>query len=285
MKYLIKYLVDNFKIDNNTAVTLILTISIFITGFIINWVGGMIKNYLLKRTYRKSMRIIIHDFFSSCKRQLKLFDEVLKQKGLLEGFDFEITYVSNYSQSYLESVDIYTFIKNFYNPLNKKRPKCISKLFEIVSSISTGIINFKEMQQLGNDYYSESENQYNDSLDSIRKIADSFIVKYSGTTLPSGDEGIFIDNYMDIINDWRKAGGSTTKAKTHELIVQPILNLSRNGMPAQYKQSSIDLSLAASRAFVNMKKAETHLKDAVKNISFLYRRANRLGKKTEKNLQ
>lgn len=121
-KSIIGYWESQLGIQRSVVVTLILTLSTFSLGFIINWTASYIIRGVKKRRYRKSLKVIIADFLQSCNRQSKEFENILTQKGYLHGENYIIPNKSNFGQNYLTGLDISVFIENFSANFKKTDP-------------------------------------------------------------------------------------------------------------------------------------------------------------------
>ena len=162
-----------YGVDPNTTFTIIITLSIFITGFVFTWLGYEAKLYKERKSYRKSHLLILADFEKSCRKQSKVIRESLFNSGFTAGKDFHISHVVIATLSLLEKVDFNSFLQNF-QPwfFNKGYNKSVSKLFELfalIKSVNTSI--FQEQKELYVEF-KKHEKVYYENLSTIRKMFD-----------------------------------------------------------------------------------------------------------------
>jgi len=279
MKKIIDFLVSEYNVDRSTAATLIITIFIFISGILTT----LLINYLINRVnrfyYRKSLKIIIADFLKSCKKQSKIHFESIAQKVAMDGKDFTVKIVPNPSHSYLSSIDISEFTRNFMSICNDKRPKVISKLFELVESvkISEGVLD--KTLELASEKYSVHEITYYDNLDELRKINDELINQVMKADSENNPLLDFIRNYLFVFRDWQDNGRDTRIKITFNQLVQPILQLARNTEQNLYSQSIFNYCLKCDISYINMEKLNKIITAKVRDVAHINRRAYRVGGK------
>ena len=276
LKKVINYLVEDLNVDNNTAVTLTITLLTFTLGFLFTWIASFINRQIKKSSYRRSLKIIIKDFFKSCKKQHDAFKIFSDQKGFLHGLDFEIAFVSNFAQNYLSSLDIQVFTNNFSIAFNKRRAKHISKLFEIIEITKSETVFLKEILKLIFERYAKHEKDYQEHLDNLRKLQDDLITQFYGKQV---DEQLnkFIVGIIGVFKAWAIKGQKTEFVNTLDEIVSPILDLAKGVNPNPFTRIAIDNCLKCKQAFENMQKLEQMLKERISNSTLIYKRAYKIG--------
>ena len=93
--------------------TIFITLFTFSVGLFISWVAGQLKAFKEKKSYKKSVLLILNDFSKTCERQVKVVTKSLNKAGLKNGNDFIIDYVPFGTLEYLSKIDFNIFIKNF----------------------------------------------------------------------------------------------------------------------------------------------------------------------------
>ena len=81
LESLLNYLVQDLGVQPNVAVTIILSLFTCSLGFIITWTESGISNWVKRKNYKKSLKIVIKNFPESFQKQHLLLKTGSTQKG------------------------------------------------------------------------------------------------------------------------------------------------------------------------------------------------------------
>jgi hypothetical protein len=284
LKTLAHFIITTFKVDNNTAAALTISICTFVLGIIISVTLNAIIKYINNRSYRKSLNLVVQEFINSCKRQHREYTKFFQQKGFLEGDDFTIPVVPNPTKNYLASLDLHAFTNNFSAPLIKKRAKCISKLFKIIAMVEYDATSLTDSLKVLTDRYAQHEARYQQNLDALRKYFDDNLALVAKNTLDREVDALmrFIDKTFA---EWINNGKKNEFANTCRHIINPIYEFAVQQPPNIGTRLAVDTCINCRAAFVDMVKDQELLSDRVRTSMWIYKSAFKAGELVLRNLR
>jgi hypothetical protein len=277
MKKIINFLINEYGVDANTAATLTISIFIFLLGIIATLITNYIINQIKKNFYKRSLRLVIKNFFNSCKKQYKIHEESINQYAFMHGAEFTLKLVPNPSHTYLSSINVTEFITNFFSFFNKNRPRIITKLFEIVDLIRLANEIQKNTSEKINERYSAHEACYNENLDSLRKLNDEIINKLSTSNLTNDPSFPFMNVIFSVFKNWQDQAEPITIANTYNKIVLLLLNEGRKAEPNPYSQRLLDYCLKCDISYINMQKLDSLFRDNLRQLAQANKKAFKVG--------
>jgi hypothetical protein len=275
MEELINYF-EKFGVDANTTATAAITIFVFITGLAFTWAGRQFVTWKEKRSYQKSMILILKDFKKACDSQTKTVQRFLDKAGLKKGNDFIISYVPIGTLDYLSKVDFATFLKNF-EPIffGKLYAKAMSKLFELIAQIRIQNDSIAKNVESFMSAYKTHEKDFYDNLVLLRKIHDELGVRLDGQRLEATPESEFIQKYFIIFGHFVKPNIRLDINTTQENVIAKILQLNNEyNIPVSLQISNH--ALRCDIAFQNIEKIDALLFRKFADFVHFHKRASRL---------
>src|SRR6266536_554571 len=207
MKKIIEYF-TSWGIDKNTSATIVITIFIFTAGLFFAWLAGQIKKNKEKRSYRKSLLLILKHFSQDCEKQSKIVRRSLQSAGLVSGNDFIVKFVSIGTLDYLNKLDFNIFLQNFEPFLFKRHySNAVSKLFELIAQIKVQNETALDFLKTFSGEYKKHERLFYENVDGLRKIHDELGIHFDGKTMEKDEGGDLIQGYFHVFGEWQKAGG------------------------------------------------------------------------------
>ena len=262
IKSIIDYLKILLGVERPIVVTILLTLSTFALGFIINWGALVVIRWLKKKRYRASMAVIIQDFLISCKTQYDIYLTFPNQKGYLHGELSVLRNKSNFGLNYLSKLDVATFIENFSKIWNEERRKDICKLFELVENVKFQSERLAETQKLVQTKLWEHSDEYQGGLDGLRKLQDDLYYENIDKDIKP-EIYSYVQPIFNVFNAWLKNGGITHIHNTNSQIVLPLYELAKSSKPHPYTGLVINHCLKCLLAVDNINVVEALLKDDV----------------------
>lgn len=275
MQKIIDYF-KSFGVDANTTATIFITLFTFSVGLFATWLAGQIKEAKERKSYRKSLLLILRDFSKTCAKQAKVVSASLDKAGLDKGNDFIINYIPIGTLDYLNKIDFTVFLKNFEPTFYKKKfSKAVSKLFSLIAQIKVQNDSIAGFSKMLFEDYRKHENAFYDNVDKLRQIHDELGLNLNGKPiLPNGGE--LIQGYFKIFGDWQKAGEKTDMTSEQNELVLKILNINKQFQNVPLVLQTNDIALKADHAYINIVKIDTMLKNKFKDFIHFHRRANKV---------
>ena len=209
METLQNLIIKYFKADENTSATIIITISIFLIGILIQFLSIQIKKCFIKKVRRKTFKEIVRNLSKTIKKQSDKFIKTSESFSIESLGKFYLTRnVLGHVDSFRE-FDFVQVYESFLYRINFRfinRRKLISKIYEHMKL--TTVIDAKCNKDIETlfDKLNHLERGYLDSVDSIRKkfIKLSDYIRYNGTKGLKKDYVEYILAMDGVFADWAK---------------------------------------------------------------------------------
>lgn len=276
LKRIVLFLHETLDIPNAVAASIVVTLFTFSFGYLITWSVSAFSRRRKRYIYKKSLKLIIINFLSSCKLQhqeLLKFDE---QKGFLNGDNYTVIIKSNYAHNYLSKIDLKEFIENF-STIRVKRAQEISDFFEIVETVR--IVNelFKDQYKMFYSSYEKNLEIYNLNLDSLRKIQDDLILEMSAPTIINPQVIKYIPTVLSVFENWAKNGASIIINATNDQIVGPLHQGAISNPPNNISKKILDHCMQCKMAVANIENIEKLMKEEILHLRSTFKHAYERG--------
>jgi len=276
MKRIIENL-TSWGIDKNTSATIVITIFIFAAGLLFTWLAGQIKKYKEKRSYKKSLLLILKHFGQDCDKQSKVVRESLQSAGLVTGNDFIIKFIPIGTLDYLNRLDFNIFLQNFEPFLFKKNySSAVSKLFELIAQSKVQNESSIDFLKTFSAEYKKHERLFYENVNGLRKVHDELGVHLNGKTMEKDKGGDLIQGYFHVFGEWQKDGAKTDIISEYKEIVLKVLELNRKHQNIPLTLQTNELALQADVAYQNVEKIDNALLKKFNEFSRFHRRASKL---------
>lgn len=287
---LIDFLKELFGIDGNTAATLVITLSVFILGYIVNGLNNLMVGYIKRRNYRKIFNDIVGTIANNIGLQANMFQSSASNVNIKNLGDYHvkiitITHLDNVDK--LDFKDIYNaYFSGIENVFSKKKLKAFNKVFGRLSLIKGIEMKLASEMNTFDTKFHEHELRYNESIEQLRQFTDSISAATNGTTLPTP-----VANYLEgmdrIIYRWQLLPNRVEYSVVKENYIDPMLAHNRAFQDLRFQGANPILSmntilLNAAHHYNNMEKTLQVYSDNLKNYHYLYRAAKRITDKAMK---
>ncbi len=266
MQKIIEYF-KNLGVDANTTATILITIFTFSVGLFATWLAGQIKSCKEKKSYKKSLLLILKDFSKTCENQMKVVTASLEKAGLHSGNDFIINYIPIGTLDYLNKIDFTVFLENF-EPIfyKQKYSKAVSKLFSLIAQIKVQNDSIVGYSKILFEDYRKHENKFYDKVYKLRQIHDELGVNFNGKPIVQNSGGELIQGYFQIFGDWMKNGEKTDFKSEQNEIVLKILEINKKFQDIPLILQTNDIALKADAAYINIVKIDGMLKNKFRDF-------------------
>jgi hypothetical protein len=281
MRALQRYLHSNFNIDENTSATIIITISIFIAGIVIQQILSMSSGIIKRKRIRKLFAINVKNFVNEVKKQeeayLKTSESFKFETGLIFSFTRSpiFSHKSILEMGYQISYESFFYgIENIFKFKRDKKLKAFRTIWSSVHSVDywhdktfTEINKFQEKTD-------EFNNRWNNAIGSHRQFIDSIMAEVNGQLLQK-ELGVYLKEVDKIHLNWQNLPNRTRPDILNKNLIIPLRILNRK------HQNNISLKmndnlLAAGIEFQNKRNLFNAQKDLFSNYARSFRLNYRL---------
>jgi len=275
-----KEIIDYFKIigvDANTTATIFITLFTFSIGLFLAWSAKQLKNIKEKKSYRKSLVLILTDFAKSCEKQNNVVLNSIANIDLNKGKAIFVKYVPIGTLDYLNQLDFNIFLQNFEPFIYKRNfSKAISKLFELIAQINVQNKTINEFLKYYSDKYTFYESLYLNNIDALRKTHDELMVMFLKDTMSNRQIDVVIQEYFNLFENWTKNGADRELSVTRAEIVLKVLALCKSNPSSSIILQINNSALECDYAFENMVKMNELLDYKFKSFAHFHRRASKV---------
>lgn len=242
MRTIIDFINNLFNIQNETSAPIIITLIVFILGYILTGIVNIIKSYFTRRSVRRLFSDLLLEIARTAMKQADYFKD-FENRLSIENQDFfklnktPINHLDNISK-----LSINTFHEAYFTGFEnickgKIKQRAFNKTWIHISSLTfweQRIPNeIKEFITKFNFY----EDKRNEELENWRKISDQLIY----TVQQQGVEGRlreYFSKYDKIVYGWQVAGQNTHYFVVQKDLIEPLRALNR-----EYKELPFVLTL------------------------------------------
>lgn len=260
METFLDFLKRIFNIDNNTAATVIITLTVFILGYILTGLFRAISAFRNRRNYRKIYREMIDEIVYCTNKQSTNINNLIKTLRIENDSYFNlkkqnINLLNHFNQISFDTL-YSAYFKGIENLCKIKKLKAFNKTFGLVDSLSKNenqiII---ELNNCLNTFNEQAEN-WNDSAEKVRLNIEDLKLSLDGKRLyPQMSD--FIHAIDKIECAWEQCNNRSQYHIAYTLLIRPILEL-------YDKNTNIDIV-----------KETKKLMDSLMDSDYYYQRMNR----------
>lgn len=275
-----QYIIDIFKIDENTSATIIITIIVLLIGFLITWFVKIFNNFFIRRNNRKVFNNIITSISKSAEKQAQNFFISLECFNIKYADNFiikieAITHLETFANIDFNNIYIALLngFENFFN--KKKKRKYLNKAFSYIYSLKK--IDDRYQKDL-RDFiikYNEYEDKRNESIEKFRILADNLFQSLNGRKLSDIDSPYFkkLDN---IIFEWQKLNNRTHLYISQKGLIEKCRNLNKDYPSIPIILKFNDYLLNATHQYDNIINILNVYKNLYKSYYHLYRNSSKV---------
>lgn len=280
---LIDLLKEWFGIDGNTAATIVITLSIFILGYVVNGINNAVSVFIKRRNYRKIFSDVIETVASNIGLQSKMFHKSSENVNIMNPDDYvvktiTITHLDNVDK--LDFKDIYNaHFSGIENIFNKKKLKAFNKVFGRLSLIKGIEGRLASQMSSFDERFHEHEQQWNEFIEKLRQLTDAITAATNGVNAPQA-----VANYLEgmdrIILRWQQMPNRKEYSVVKEHYVDRLLAHNRDHQDLRFQGNPMlgmnTLLLNAAHYYDNMEKTLQVYSESLNDYYHLYRGTKRI---------
>lgn len=209
----VENLANQLSCKPDTIVTILVTLTIFISGLLVNILASRIRVSSERRRYRKYFSSLIINILDYTTRQALEFELLVKQLDIKNPSNPTLSHITENS---LHLVDKLPFDKvyesyfsgiTFYKKTKREAFTTILNRTELIRRIDTNLLNdFKVLDEKFRIY----EDSWNNNVNHIRSIFDCLRQKYFAKELDDPMSELVID-LNEIIKNWKSQKNNTSR--------------------------------------------------------------------------
>lgn len=216
---------NTFDVDPNTFATIVITISIFIIGYILNFIADLIKSHVERKNTKRIFRIAIEKHIRDIRKQERAFDKTLDSLTFENRSNFKFVYHVMASKDLFWNFGFQkTYEAYFSGPGNLFRCKKIKKLSafnNIWNSIESNSYWHKQFESRHDEFimhYNLSNEKRNDAIDGYRKYLQEVNSVLEGKTIEN-ELSQYLIRVLKIHSDWTRLQDRTSPPICHRNLV------------------------------------------------------------------
>lgn len=264
MEKLTEFLKTTFNIDNNTSATLIVTLSVFILGFMITGLAKSVITYRYRKNYRKIFKGMINEIAYCTKKQSINFNKLIGTLRI-DNEDYfrlkkqNINLLNNFNQIPFETF-YSAYFKGIENICKRKKLTAFNKAFGYTDSLSKNESQY--ISELNNCIinFNKNTDKWNNSVENVRLTVENIRLSIDGKDVPRYVAKFF--QTMDtIIFDWQKIENRSQYYIAYSKLITPMLNL-------YDKNEHHDIVKITKMLLDNLMDSEYHYQCMIKSLEF-----------------
>lgn len=272
-----------FKVSHDVSATIIITLCIFILGYLITALGLVINRYFERKANRKLFLENLKNLNKSLEQQQRVFQNAIKKFDIIENSPWGYYKVDFFQLDVLKEMNYKEYFGSFFlgfeNQLSLFTNKNLKRRAYNRVWANKNIIQFIT-DSVFRDHYANLEkfNQYgekrNNAVGELRRILDHLFRSHKSDSSNFNNEEIgYLRNMDKIMISYYSLPTSqrVMPYKTHRCLILPIriLNKKYKGMPIITDLN--ELALEASHQYQGMELLLRHMKSQYKEYYHIFR--------------
>lgn len=228
MECLTNFLENTFSIDDNTSATIIITLTVFILGYIIMGLAKSISAYINRIKYRNLFKEMINEIARCAEIQSDNINKLIGTINIANNGYFNlkkqnINLLNNFNQISFESF-YGAYFKGIENLFNRKKIIYFNKTFGIIDALTKNEIQILiELDKCVNNFNKHADN-WNDSTEKVKLSIEDMNLYLDGQDVP-----IYVAEFFQqidkLISDWQKFENPTRYDIVYNNLIKPIIKL------------------------------------------------------------
>lgn len=281
-----------FGIDDNTAATIIITLSIFILGYVVNGVNNLIVAYIRRRNYRRIFSDIMETVAREIGRQSEMFLTSAASFNIENSGDYivktiTITHMDNIDK--LDFKDVYnahfTGVENLFVGL---KLKAFNKTYNNISLVKGIEDKLAQRVNFFNGKLDEYQSKWDEHLGLLRQLLDNIVVEQNGQQLPR-EVADYFEGMDRIVRAWQLLPNRLEYSIMKRQFIDRLLNHNREHQALRFQGNPIlqmnTLLLNVAHDYENLAKTLQVYSDEFTHNYYLYRVSHRVINKAIKFLK
>jgi len=228
MECLTNFLENTFSINDNTSATIIITLTVFILGYIITGLAKSISAYINRIKYRNLFKEMIIEIARCSEIQSDNINKLIGTINIANNGYFNlkkqnINLLNNFNQISFESF-YGSYFKGIENLFNRKKIIYFNKTFGLIDALTKNEIQILiELDKCVINFNKHADN-WNDSTEKVKLSIEDLNLYLDGQDVPIY-VGEFFQQIDKLISDWQKFENPTRYDIVYNNLIKPIIKL------------------------------------------------------------
>ncbi|NML40721.1 hypothetical protein HHL17_26220 [Chitinophaga sp. G-6-1-13] len=217
VEHMLKYINKTTGVDANTTFTIIVTFIIFGFGLLATWIVSFIGAANARKSYKKSVNLLLFNFAQECKKNHDLMTKSLENVSIVQkhAVGFQLKVIAHLY--FLEKIDYSVFLKHYVRCCNKSlKTKAVTEVFQIIGSIKEMEEGALKNMENFTDLLNKRQEDYLTSLFEIERFFERNFL-----TLKVVDYAVK-QECITIYNNWRTLRHDTFIANSFNNLIVPL---------------------------------------------------------------
>jgi hypothetical protein len=282
MKTIVEYIKTIFQIDNNTAATLVITLSVFILGYIISGLFKSFSSFNKRKNYRKIFKEMITEISNSTKEQSLNYFQFIKQLNPEYEKDFQfktknIDFLSNFNKIPFETF-YNSYFQGFENICMHRKLKYFNKTFGLIDSLNKQENNSLKLISELLSSYEKNKYKWDIAVEDVRLMFEEMLLSNKGNRYPTFYIEI-LEEIDTIIYKWQSLENRTHFNIAYIHLIKPLIDCIRKNDEKDITKSYVPFLnklVEAEYHYLGIKKTIEMYRITFTNIAFHYKLISKL---------
>lgn len=280
MQRLVDYINTVFGIENETSATIVITLIVFILGFLITGIVGAIRRFSQRKVTRNLFISLVEEILKSATRQSKNFHEFTTTLNIENQDSYSL---GRYPLNHLDNINnlpFSDFHNAYFNGLEnifckRKRAKAFNMIWKYLSTLKYFESRYPDELVSFINKFNVYENKRNEEIEKWRQILDNLLFETNNKQLPPRLKE-YMESLDEIVFNWQNNSKNTHYHIVQLELVKPLRKLNKDYKDIPYTLHFNTPLLGITQYYNNMVSVLLVYSKIFKSYYYTYRSASKL---------
>jgi len=289
IRYILNLIKETFEIDNATASTIIITLTVVVVGYLVNALYHAVKSFISRRDTRVSFRLLVHKLSESSIKQSIGFSKTVELMDIRNQYTITFIRVDFYSIRFIHEIGFTRVYNSFFYGFENmpcvfsrgKRVKLLHKIFETSSNIEFWMNRALESYNSFQTLINQDNDKRNAEINELRRKAEELIVTSNINTINKSNQELvrlfeYVKRLDGVLASWQRQFDRTNPYIVNHQVIIPLLDLSREFYDLKSSRELVNHLLFAKFHYDQMIKLIEQIKDQYTYFSRIFKSYNKI---------
>ena len=231
IQYILDHITNSFGIDKNRAATIMVTLFVFISGFVIRGVVFWVKASIDRSRTRTMFRSELERIYSDCKDFISVCDKnansvSFENDRIFDGAKVNVDIILD-SIGYITIYrSFFTSVRSYFSLSKLDKLKAFREVWNTIIKINNARDIFVEISELDNKYNKYNEKR-NEKLDELRQFWESVMTQSQLASMVSQEISDYLSKVDDIWVTWQSKDDVGRPDIVQQELINPLKELNK----------------------------------------------------------